>query len=107
MPSTMAFSAMGTPRPFLAPPVAPVAAPVIQERAALGRWVAQGRAEFSPWVEAGAETPVVVQGAKAPVDGCPEGERSLPLVEGCKGQRKPFAPWVQGEGNLHGRDATA
>src|SRR5260370_41321553 len=49
-----------------------------------GRWVSGGKSRHLPPVEAGAETPVVVQDAKV-------------LVAGGKGVRPPPARWVQGE----------
>ena len=49
-----------------------------------GRWVSGRESRHLPPVEAGAETPVVVQDAKV-------------LVAGCKGARSPPARWVQGE----------
>ena len=49
-----------------------------------GRWVSGRESRHLPPVEAGAETPVVVQDAKV-------------LVAGCKGARPPPARWVQGE----------
>lgn len=47
-----------------------------------------------PLVEAGAETPAVVQDAEV-------------LAVGCKGRGEPFARWVQGEPQSPWRDATA
>ena len=49
-----------------------------------GRWVSGRESRHLPPVDAGAETPVVVQDAKV-------------LVAGCKGARRPPARWVQGE----------
>lgn len=41
-------------------------------------------------VESGAETPVVVQGAKALIDACPEGEPKSPFGRGGKGHESPL-----------------
>lgn len=89
----MAASTCRAPRRFLAPLVSPAAVPPVRERAAPGRWVAQGRAEFSL-----GSKPV----RQTPVDGRPEGERSLPLVEGCKGRGKALCSMGPGRGKSPG-----
>jgi hypothetical protein len=74
----MVFLLRRPPRLFLAPPVPPAAATLVQERAAPGRGFLGEPKSPKSRVQGRRSPQVVVQGAKAPVDGCPEGEPKSP-----------------------------
>ncbi|CAH1686054.1 hypothetical protein CHELA20_54333 [Hyphomicrobiales bacterium] len=63
-----------------------------------GRWVCKGRAEVSLLLEAGADTPVVVQGATALAASASAKGYGRQGLQG--GAASPFARWVQGERSL-------